>query len=230
MANNNDKSYCTEEYYMPGKSCKRIEEDHIARYLFAAKYARGKNVLDIACGVGYAAPLIIGAGALSYSGVDLNPNQINYASTMYGSDRISFETGDIGTYKSNTKYDLIICFETIEHVSKYKEALINLYTLLSSNGLLILSTPNRPVTSPKALTIYDAPANKYHTQEYNLNEIIIELIEVGFNISKQNIFGQRLKRSFNCKAIDIIIKVNPSPIVKPLNNKIARYHVIVAGK
>ena len=43
----------TGERMVPGRSPKRIEDDHLARYRFAIRYIRNKSGLDIACGTGY---------------------------------------------------------------------------------------------------------------------------------------------------------------------------------
>jgi hypothetical protein len=43
----------TGEYFIPGKSGERIEADHLERYRFACRFAKGKSVLDLACGAGY---------------------------------------------------------------------------------------------------------------------------------------------------------------------------------
>ena len=52
MSYTNNELNFTGEYFIPGKSGERIEADHLERYRFACKYAKGKSVLDIACGVG----------------------------------------------------------------------------------------------------------------------------------------------------------------------------------
>ena len=76
----------TGEFFIPGKSGNRLEQDHMERYLFAAKFAQGKNVLDIACGSGYSSPLFVESGAVSYLGVDINKDLVKYANESYLSD------------------------------------------------------------------------------------------------------------------------------------------------
>ncbi|MDZ7625500.1 MAG: class I SAM-dependent methyltransferase [Ignavibacteriaceae bacterium] len=78
----------TGEYFIPGKSGERIEADHLERYHFACRYAKGKAVLDIACGVGYSDAMFIEAGAVSYDGVDINEKIIQYAKNNYSSEVI----------------------------------------------------------------------------------------------------------------------------------------------
>ena len=57
---------------VPGVSEAALEREHVERYRFACNFAHGKNVLDAACGVGYAAPMFLAAGARSYLGIDLS--------------------------------------------------------------------------------------------------------------------------------------------------------------
>ena len=56
----------TGEFFVPGKADARMEADHVERYRFACQYASGKSVLDIACGIGYSAPMYLEAGANDY--------------------------------------------------------------------------------------------------------------------------------------------------------------------
>ena len=97
----------TGEYFIPEKSGERIEADHLERYRFACKYAKEKSVLDIACGVGYSARMLIEAGAVSYDGVDINEKLVEYAKNNYSSERINYFVGDICTFRNNKMYDLI---------------------------------------------------------------------------------------------------------------------------
>ena len=97
----------TGEYFIPGKSGERIEADHLERYRFARKFSRGKSVLDIACGVGYAGPIFIEAGAVSYDGIDINEKLIEYAGKTYGSNSINYFLGDICKFNNKKSYELV---------------------------------------------------------------------------------------------------------------------------
>ena len=48
----------TGERVIEGKTPQRIWVDHVTRYEFSAKYAKGKTVLDIACGTGYGSRIL----------------------------------------------------------------------------------------------------------------------------------------------------------------------------
>jgi len=233
-----DQIKFTGEFLVPGQSGERLEADHMARYCFACNYVKKREILDIACGFGYAGPLIMKAGATRYEGVDINKQLIDNANLLYGTDYIKYYQGDISSYNAGKLFDVIVCFETIEHVTKYQNALLNMNNLLRKNGLLIISSPNRPVTSPNARYLSDKPSNRYHAQEFTIKELRSELINAGFLVENDNIFGQRncffnfTNRRLNRLAHLIFgdPSIKSSPNVSRTFFKTPRYFVIVASK
>lgn len=238
MTNPNNDLNFTGEYFIPGKSGERIEADHLERYKFACNFAGNKSVLDIACGVGYSGPMFIQSGAESYYGVDINEKLVGYAKDNYASEVIRYSVGDICTFKIDKKFDLITCFETIEHIKNYKTAIKNLYDLLNPGGTLLISSPNRPVTSPKCSSMNDKPSNEFHTQEFVPEELLLLLNENGFSADKNNLYGQRQrKKVYRNRYIRKIIytllgnpDIKKSPELTKVVDKIPRYFVIVATK
>ena len=228
----------TGEYFIPGKSGDRIEADHLERYRFACKYAKGKSVLDIACGVGYSSQMFIEAGAVSYDGVDINEKLIDYAKNNYSSERVNYFVGDICTFRNNKMYDLITCYETIEHIKNYETAIKNLYSLLKAGGTLLISSPNRIVTSPNCNTLTDKPSNEFHTQEFIPEELLSILNKNGFTAGRDNLYGQRQRekvyRNRYYRKIIYTLFGNPdirtSPEVRQVTDKLPRYFVIIATK
>src|SRR2546421_9264591 len=92
--------------------------DHRARYLFAAGYARGQTVLDIACGTGYEAPILLTAGARHVTGVDSSSSAVNQAA-RYASDDFTVMQGSATSLPlPSDSVDLITSFETIEHIDE----------------------------------------------------------------------------------------------------------------
>lgn len=181
----------TGEFFIPGHAGRRLEADHLERYKFAVRRVRGLAVLDIACGVGYAAPMFLAAGARSYDGVDVNAEVVDFANQQHGSTNACFYVGDISTFGRGQMYDLITCFETIEHVPDYRSALTNLFALLKPGGTLLISSPNRPITSPGSMSLDDRPANRFHVQEFVPEELAKALESAGFVMTDRTTFGQR---------------------------------------
>lgn len=222
----------TGERMIPGFTPIRIEEDHFERYFFASKYTQEKRVLDIACGVGYGAQLLVKKGkAKQVDAVDFSSDAILYAINFFNEEKINFIVGDILSYNSNETYDVIVCFETIEHIHLYKKALINIYDNLCDNGILILSSPNRDVISPENNSLNSKPKNIYHYHEFTIKEMIFELLSIGFSIDENNeIFGQRLCSVSELNVDLHDLKNTKSPEVIPIENQIPRYFTIIAHK
>lgn len=228
----------TGEFFVPGQSSQRIEDDHVSRYEFSKKYVQDKVVMDIACGVGYGSKLLSDEGALSVVGVDISKELVEYANKTYFAESLSYYQGDITQYGEDKSIDVVTCFETIEHVDDYRGALRNIYRVLRKNGTLIISSPSRPLTSPNAKSINDKPANKYHVREFTIEELKKDVQDVGFKVSGDGVFGQRQQHFFRWRLLmKMYAKIktgkrgeNLSPKVTPVRGLMPRYFILVATK
>jgi SAM-dependent methyltransferase len=162
-----------------------IYETHLNRYRFAAAYAAGKDVLDIACGVGYGSRYLLDHGAASVTGGDISPDAIEYAKRRYATSRTSFtvmSADDIPL--SSSSMDCAVSMETIEHVPDAERFLAELRRVLRPGGTLLISTPNRATYGSGR----DVPDNRFHTHEYNLEEFRALL---GAHFEQVTVFAQR---------------------------------------
>src|SRR5208282_2506133 len=82
----------TGERLIPGQVNVDLLNEHMARYTFAARLARGKRVLDAGCGAGYGSAELAQA-ALWVVGVDVAAEAIDFARAHYPLDNLSFEQG-----------------------------------------------------------------------------------------------------------------------------------------
>lgn len=132
--------------------------EHMARYHFAVEYVYGQ-VLDFASGAGYGTHILAkkGKGRVDeVIGVDLDPEAVKYARSMYYHPHSTFKEADVTDPALPEKlglFDCIVSFETIEHVAEEEQFLTNVYDLLKPGGTLILSTPfgkgrGKPCGSP----------------------------------------------------------------------------------
>lgn len=222
----------------PGKSAGRTEQDHIARYAFASQFVAGKRVLDIACGTGYGSKMMKEAGAATVCGVDISPDAITFANRNSRLEGIEFVCANAEHIDDLGPFDVVASFETIEHVHDYKRALANVYRMLVPGGSLIMSTPNRPVTSPNAKTVNDRPENDYHVREWDLPEFKEIVREAGFTLSEEGIFGQCLPQQFPNRVMRKLNKLfgwfdNPAfvPDVRPIGQlPRLRFITVLASK
>ena len=124
---------------------KNILDQHVERYKFAARYVERKRVLDAACGVGYGSELLFKSGATSVVGIDLDPDTVIYADKRYGEQGITFIVDDLDcvTFEASSA-DVVVSFETVEHLDNPRRFLRMVSNALTDNGLLIASVPVVP--------------------------------------------------------------------------------------
>ncbi|MFY9488628.1 MAG: class I SAM-dependent methyltransferase [Solirubrobacterales bacterium] len=153
------------ERFLPDQMRGRlVESEHISRYLFAAQLAPSRRILDAACGTGYGTALLARAGAKGCVGIDVDPK----AASGEASPGCEFVEGSITQLPfADGEFDLVVCFEAIEHVEDYAAALDELVRVLGKeNGLLIISTPNRGIYPP---------GNPFHKRELTAAELVTAL-------------------------------------------------------
>jgi ubiquinone/menaquinone biosynthesis C-methylase UbiE len=147
-----------------GSSLKLVPE-HIGRYQFTSQYVSGKSVLDVACGSGYGSAMLKAAGASRVVGVDVSEDVIGYARERHGDEGIDFIVGNAERLALPSGFDVIVSFETIEHLVNPDVFLDQTTRLLAAQGLFIISTPVR-----EKGTLHTAPANPFHLREWSLAE------------------------------------------------------------
>ena len=117
--------------------------EHVMRYRFVLPFAAGRRTLDVACGEGYGASSLAHAGARSVIGVDISSSVCSHAHRKYGIQTIVAD-GQALPFARSTM-DLVVSFETVEHVSNPGHFLQECSRVLAPGGKLIISTPNRDV-------------------------------------------------------------------------------------
>ncbi|MGA9351657.1 MAG: methyltransferase domain-containing protein, partial [Anaerolineae bacterium] len=139
-----------------------IYAEHIVRYLFATRFVGGKRVLDVASGVGYGADLLSSAGGAEVVALDRSPEAVRYGKKHHSGFRPTYVLGDVQSLPfQNAQFDVVVSFETIEHVSDYQRFLAEVKRALRPDGLFIVSTPNRGVY---------VEGNPFHTKEFTFDE------------------------------------------------------------
>lgn len=139
-----------------------IEAEHQTRYQWACALAAGRTVLDAGCGVGWGSALLLEAGAASVTGLDLSELALESARERTAG-RATLVRGDLQAppFKDDS-FDLVVCFEAIEHVEDPEQALDELRRVLRPDGILLISSPNRGVYPT---------GNPFHLHEYTSQEL-----------------------------------------------------------
>ena len=134
-------------------------EFHLDRYRFAAQKVAGKRVVDMACGTGYGTELLKQQGQADFvAGVDICPDAIAYASDKHATDDVKYIVGDVThTCFDEGNFDVVVSFETIEHVENDTSLIDEFHRVLKPGGTLICSTPNQwPLEiAPHHVRVYD---------------------------------------------------------------------------
>ncbi len=132
--------------------------EHLHRYAIAMELVKAKKVLDIACGEGYGARLMAGTAA-HVTAMDIDDATIQKAKAKYKAPNLDFRTGSIEQVGAgNGSFDIITCFETLEHLEEHDKVLQELKRLLVPGGTLVISTPEKANYSDR--TGYKNPFHK----------------------------------------------------------------------
>ncbi len=136
---------------------------HVVAYDFVAKHVRGARVLDAGCGEGYGTDRLTTV-ASSVTGVDLEEPVIRRAASLY--PRARFDAANlISLPYGDGAFDAVVSLQVIEHLHTPQEFLAECARVLSPDGVLIISTPNRLTFSP------DGTRNPFHTFEFAPDEL-----------------------------------------------------------
>lgn len=113
-----------------------------------SKFGRFLKILDSGCGRGWLTQILSGYGETL--GVDLS---VKTARTLYPNTR--FKEVDVVSDKIEGTYEIIVSSEVVEHLplEHQKTYFEKTSELLSENGYLILTTPNKPTVEKSLRTI-----------------------------------------------------------------------------
>lgn len=162
----------------------RIRLEHYHRYAMVLDVVAQKDVLDVACGEGYGS-FFMADIARTVAGVDISDEAIQHASVTYNKTNLKFRQGSaIALDFAEATFDVVVSFETIEHLAKQAQMLAEIRRVLRPDGLLVISSPNRPIYSEES-----GEHNEFHVKELDFKEFD-ELLKSQFPTVQY--FGQRM--------------------------------------
>lgn len=175
----------TGERFTP-ETAGEIWYEHWHRYCAVLPLARGKRVLDAASGEGYGSALLASVAA-QVTGIDLSEDAVRHARIRYQeASHLQFVHAPVTQLPlTDASMDLIVSFETIEHLQQQEAMLAEFRRVLTPQGLLAISSPNKPEYSDQR-----AFHNEFHVKELTRDELA-SLLHIGFPL--QRWFGQRLQ-------------------------------------
>jgi glycosyltransferase involved in cell wall biosynthesis/SAM-dependent methyltransferase len=152
-----------------------IYYEHLHRYALALELVADRNCLDIACGEGFGSSLLAGKAKFVW-GVDLDEACIDHACKKYVKNNLKFLAGSATRIPmEDNSVDVVVSFETIEHFGEHDAFMQEISRVLTPDGFLIISSPDKNEYSDKT-----GHHNPYHITELDHSE-----------------FNQLLKRYFS---------------------------------
>jgi cyclopropane fatty-acyl-phospholipid synthase-like methyltransferase len=202
------------ERWVHGYNNFEMENQHVSRYNLAKQYVRDKKVLDIAGGSGYGSYLLAKEGnAQIVDSVDIDKDAVRYGNHRYKSENLTRHISNAETFDLGQKYDVIVSFETIEHLTNYNDFIQNISNQLNSNGMLIVSTPINSVTTKNCV-------NPYHVIEWSFTDFQ-DLISKNFDVKEIYVQSIVLKNDLKMRRIKSLYRkiLNHKRIIRPFIEK-----------
>lgn len=145
-----------------------------------------KDVLEIGCGSGYSATLILKDKPRSYVGIDMMEEQIALAQKR-GIEGAEFRIEDAARMQSieDASKDLIIIFGVLHHVPEWRVVLLECHRVLRPGGEMYIEEPPRKILE----LVDDRWLHWDHPKEgrFSLRELTKSLTDACFRII--NIFS-----------------------------------------
>jgi O-antigen biosynthesis protein len=158
----------TGERLVPGdEKLQQLLVEDLSKFRFAGQYAAGKWVLDAGCGAGQGSTYLAGHGAAYVVGVDISPEATAFAQGRSALNNLAFGSMDVTRlgFRSGS-FDMVTSIEVIEHLIDPEQYVADMRRLLKEGGYLVLSTPNKLITSPSPGMMWP-----YHIHEFFPDEL-----------------------------------------------------------
>lgn len=177
----------TGERYLP-KVEGWLSLQHFHRYYFVLNQLRldEKTILDIACGEGYGSEILSRKAKVVY-GIDISKESIEHANKEYQRPNLIFKEGDVANIPlGENSVDIVVSFETIEHVDNQNQMIKEIKRILKPDGIIIISSPDRQYYDSNLPNL----KNEFHVHELYFDEFrdLIRKYFINTYIYNQNNF------------------------------------------
>jgi SAM-dependent methyltransferase len=155
---------------------------HEAAYVWlASAYAdrlRGAIVVEAGSGEGYGAALLRSAGARAVLALEYDEASVAHARSAY--PQVATTRANLASMPvRDGGADMVVTLQVVEHLWDLRGFLRDCARLLRPGGLVVVTTPNRPVFSP-GLGRGEKPTNPFHVEELDAAQLHDLLADAGF--------------------------------------------------
>lgn len=188
---------------------------YLLRTLHKAYRLLGRRpvVLDIGCGVGTLA-LYLSDYSRFVAGIDLSARAIHIAKSAaqsLGVANVRFYAAELQNFKGI--FDLVVATEIIEHVPDEQAFLAKIHGSLTSDGLLMLSTPLTDTILVNTRLYKNFDKEVGHLRRYTQDSITDLLQRNNFRVLSLHKTESPLRNLLYVMHLDIIIKFLKGPLV-----------------
>ncbi len=164
---------------VPGEEYWFARHEAVYRWI-ASTYAdrlRGAVVVEAGSGEGYGAQLLRGAGARLVLALEYDPGAVGHSGASYPAvSSVRANLADLPVAPASV--DVLVCLQVVEHLWDLRGFLRDCAHVMTPGGLVVVSTPNRPVFSP-GLARAERPANPFHVEEFDAEQLEERLAHAG---------------------------------------------------
>lgn len=117
-------------------------------FLAAIGPVKGCRVLDLGCGDGSTAEVLLAGGAAAYTGLDGSAGMVDVARQRAVDERVRFVHGDIEQLEvSDASFDLVISRMALHYVDQLDDVFDRVHHALADDGRLVFSVVHPVITS-----------------------------------------------------------------------------------
>lgn len=156
------------------------------------------NCLDVGCASGYMVSQIANIfPKTKYFGIDIYDKAIDYAKKTYPQINFKVATADKLPFKENT-FDIILFYETIEHVENPEKCLKEIRRVLRKDGTLILTMDSGSLLFRLVWIVWENSKGKIwqgaHLHPFHHTQLEQLIQSSGFKIRKKifSFFGMKV--------------------------------------
>lgn len=195
---------------------------HYYSFMIIREYLKNvRNALELGCGAGTNL-FFLAKHNINITGVDISEKAIfncNESAKYMRIRKAKFINEDILKFRSKIKYDLIVCFEVLEHLQNDIACINLIYGLLNNNGTALISVPSKNSVIYRLGLLKKNERVIGHLRRYDKDEIVETVYKTKFKISEIKLVEGPIRDIFfHIRPFGIFIRYFRGPISNIVNS------------